>query len=704
MDIQYRDLSKAQIISYDIETFDPELKRTIWGREEDKGKALGPGEFRPESFVLGFSVADETGWSEYYNLGHPDHIIENEEAEIFLKLIHEDPSRSPKPACRERNLAYLQEVMSTTVPKLGVNIQYDLGFTEDKLGIPVKGKLMDLMNAEALLDENQGQYNLDFLSMKYLKIHKAKEKPEELAEKLGWLPAITELSQEEIKKLHRKDFREFLWRMPYEYVRDYGKGDTYNPIQIFKKQQALLEKEGLIDVFDRECKILRFCRMLRSHGVRIDVEKRNLYINQLQDKIWGMYSSFKKTYGDINVNSSKQLATLFDSMGIPYDRKEETNNPILKAAIMEKLSHKYPVCSTVTTLKAMMKIESSFLNGAFVRSLTKDNRLHAMYYNTKVDHGDGSVGGTVSGRFSSAYPNLEQVPAHKNKVTGDLQDWYSFLCRDIFLPEEGEYFTSIDLSGAEVRFIAHYGLLGSPAADAFRDQYRRNPELDTHKYVAGLTGLPRKRAKTLMFASAYGSGPKHIAEVFDMTPEEGKEVYNLFHEKFPVVKETSAAISRLARARGFIRTIDGRREHLVRTITGPNGQQVPVDWAYKMYNRLIQGSVAGYHKIATCRAMDEGIYDVLTPLHTIHDENTQSMPLDKEGQEALMALRHIFETAIPLRVPVCSMPEIGKTWGSTIEIPHLKKFWAIDMDFDKYAVWQKAQDDRKKVEEERNKQ
>jgi DNA polymerase I len=682
----YRDLRGAEIISYDIETFDPELSRAVWGREEDKKRGLGPGEFRPETFILGFSLADETGWSEYYNLGHPDHIIDDEEAQVFMDLIHEDPSRSFKPPERQRNLDYLREVMSLNIPKLGENLQYDLGFTEDKEHIAVKGKLMDLMNAEALLNENQGQYNLDFLSMKYLQIHKAKEKPEKLAEKQGWISNTEGMTDKEIARIKRNgglhDFREFLWRMPFEYVYEYGKGDTFNPIKIWQKQRVQLEAQGLMDVFDRECKMIRFCRMLRHNGMRIDISKRDKYITQLQEKIGEEDSKFRKLYGTVNYNSSKQVAALCDAHGIEYKIKEETGNPILDAAALTKFAHQHPMCQDILNIKGMLKVEGTFLNGAFVRQCTPDNRIHAMYSNTKIDRGEGLLSGTVSGRFSSYSPNLEQVSAHKGDK-GTLKDWYTSLCRDIFLPEEGELLSSVDLSGAEVRFIAHYGPLDSPAADDFRKQFCMNPNLDTHQYVADLLGWKgkdgRKRAKTLAFASAYGSGPRHIAEVFDVSLEEAKEIYAIFHAKFPVIQEASREVQRIARVRGYIKTIDGRRRHLA-----------DASFAYKMYNSLIQGSVAGYHKIATANAMDAGIYDVLRPLNTVHDENVQSLPRTKEGEEALLELKHLFETAIVLRVPMVSMSEIGETWGTTQEIPDLKRFFSLDMNFDAYFAKESA--------------
>jgi len=131
--MKYPNLSDSKVIAFDVETYDPSLKE------------LGPGVYRKDGNVLGMAIANEQGFAEYYNLGHPN----------------------TDKSLKEKNLNYIKEVMKIKTKKLGANILYDLDWTENFLGVNVEGDLHDIQVAETLLNENQRAYNLNFLTSKY---------------------------------------------------------------------------------------------------------------------------------------------------------------------------------------------------------------------------------------------------------------------------------------------------------------------------------------------------------------------------------------------------------------------------------------------------------------------------------------------------------------------------------------------------------
>jgi len=123
----------------------------------------------------------------------------------------------------------------------------------------------------------------------------------------------------------------------------------------------------------------------------------------------------------------------------------------------------------------------------------------------------------------------------------------------------------------------------------------------------------------------------------------------------PFVKPSCEAIKAAAQQRGFVRSKEGRIHH------------VPLDGGvYKVVNYLIQGSAAGVMKQGLKNAWDAGVFDVLHPHLTIHDEIVFSIPQTLEGVQACEELKYQllkpgeqFNLKVPLRIDT----EIGEDWG-----------------------------------------
>jgi DNA polymerase-1 len=87
---------------------------------------------------------------------------------------------------------------------------------------------------------------------------------------------------------------------------------------------------------------------------------------------------------------------------------------------------------------------------------------------------------------------------------------------------------------------------------------------------------------------------------------------------------------------------------------------------YVAFNRLIQGSAADLMKLAMVSADSAGLFNVLTPHLTVHDELGVSVPKTREGIEAYEELKRMMETVLELRVPIIAEAEYGSTWGTTV--------------------------------------
>jgi len=593
--MKYPDLRDSKIICFDIETYDPDLT------------TRGPGVFRRDGNIIGVSIANDKGFAEYYNIAHP----------------------GCTSTLRNKNKEYLNDVLGLPCKKIGTNILYDLDWIENWWGVPVKGELHDIQVAEPLLDENrkllgiERPYSLDALAKKYLNKGKFKTEIDLFCEKNNL----------------KDDSRKWLWKMPYELVRKYGIEDALLPIEIFKHQWSEMKKQDLLSLYHIEMGLHRLLLKMRKTGVNVDAKKVNDGISFLNDIIKTNKKILYDKYGDFNFNSSQQVGKVLDKLGIDYP-KTLKGNPKIDRKTLRTLKHlNSDIVNRIITLKTAHKTLHTFFINSF-HDHRIQGRIHCSFFPLGTDNY-----GTKSGRFSSANPNLQQIPSE-----GD----YVKICRGVFIPEQNCDWIKLDYSQIEYRIIAHFAI--GPRSHEVREKYRHNPDTDYHQLVMDWTGLNRKRAKYVNFGASYSMGIKTCAGLFGWTLEEAKRILDLHQKEVPFIKVTSKHVINTAKGRGYIKTILGRRARVTE-------QMRIMGTEYSMFNRLIQGSAADFLKKAMYDADKKGLFDIL-PLHlTVHDELDISKPKTKEGDEALLELKHTMETPIKLTVPMKCDIEIGPNWG-----------------------------------------
>lgn len=589
---KYKDFSKSKVISFDCETYDPDLKL--------KGPSIKRG-----GYVLGYSLADESGFAEYYNLGHNG--ISKDE--------------------RLKNLNYLEEVMSLDVPKLGQNILYDCDWFQNFLRVQVKGKWWDLMVAEALINENQGKYNLDYMSEKYLQLGKVKAKPEKVCEIEGW----------------KGDFRAHLWRMSYQDVRDYAIGDVVLPIKIFEIQWKLLNQQELLPLFHLEMGLYPMLIYMRDHGVKIDLPSLRILEDKFCDILMAYEDELNNLAGfEVNYRASADIAKACDKFGLTYPLTEKTKKPSFTKQWLENNADTHQLFKLISECRKFYNIISKFLESQIKQS-TVDSIIYTQFHPEKAEDY-----GTVTGRFSSSNPNLQNIPANDPEVGKAV--------RKLFLPFEGQKWGRIDYSQIEVRLMAHYAV--GKRSDEIRQAFNTDANIDYHQWCADQVGnITRKRAKTINFGLFYGMGIDLLCYKLNLTKDEGEAFLDMYFERLPFIKKTIWAAKNRAESRGYVKTILGRRRRF------PDKK-----FTYKALNAVIQGSAADIMKKSMVDSWNSGIYDVLTPLLTVHDEIDVSIPDNQLGMDAFKELNDIMRKTVELKVPLSTEKEIGKNWGDLKKI------------------------------------
>jgi len=240
-------LDNANIIVIDIETYDPHLME------------LGSGVYRKDCYILGVAVLADTGTRMYLDFGHKGCTAET----------------------RAKNRAMLADILKNKVAKLGHNFLYDLDILMTTEGLEVNGKLEDTQIRESLLDAYAKHYDLDTLSKKYNGPGKSISEVERICARQGWSgPPQTHL-----------------WKMTVDEVRDYALGDVDQTLFIWQQQQLKLMDEGLLDLYDLECRLIRPLQEMKALGVRVDRKKREQVSLTLRQEYNQKMKEFTELYG-----------------------------------------------------------------------------------------------------------------------------------------------------------------------------------------------------------------------------------------------------------------------------------------------------------------------------------------------------------------------------------------------------------------------
>lgn len=623
----------TDVVVLDIETYDPEL-----------GK-LGPGVYHdPSAYILGCGIYDSrTKQRKYYPLHHRD--------------------------CSEQELvqsrAQLAEILATPTSKLTANGGYDLDWLENGEHLPVNGFIHDIQVAEPLLDSYKFSYSLDALAKYYGVPGKQTVDIERVAAQLD--PS------------HRsyKHAQELLWLMDSKTVGEYCTGDLDATYAVFLKQVALLKQQELLNLYECECNLIRIRLMMRRNGIRIDMKHREEAIAQVQMTENDLMSKMFHLYGPFNINSSADIAPILIEEGIKLP-KTATGKYSVTKDILEKNSGKSEFCKELKRCRALNKLRTTFLEKSIEEHICPDGRIHGEFYPLKKDDA-----GTITGRWSGANPNLQQIPRNDEELGA--------LVRGLFIPDEGCWYGHTDYSQVEYRVFSHYargwtnGDRLDQLAQQMRDQFNADPHKDYHQYVIDLvklvTGvqLSRPTAKRVNFGTLYFMGVASLSNKFNIPYAEAEEVFTALFTALPFIESTRSRVVNSARLKGYVKTFCGRKQRLGpmhfakgQTVKFPDGTTFiganpEGEKCYPVFNYLIQGTAADIMKFSLVECYKQGVYDVLKLHLLVHDETGTSIPKTLEGIEAYRAQQDILSNTVKLKVPILAEADFGPNWGTQIE-------------------------------------
>ena len=600
----FPDLSKYDEIAIDLETKDPELKK------------LGSGSVTGKGHMVGIAVA-VSDWSGYYPIRH--------EGGGNMEI--------------RKVLNWFEDVLKTPATKIFHNAMYDVCFIRAE-DLKINGDIVDTMIAASLVDENRYRYDLGSLGRDYVGIGK------------------NEAVLNETAAIWGVDPKSEMYKLPAMYVGEYAEQDAVLTLKLWQEMKKEIVSQELASIFEVEKELFPCLVDMRFLGVRVDIEaaqklKEELVQEEKQclEKVW------KETGESVQIWAARSIEKVFQKLSLPYDKTEKTGAPSFTKNFLQ--NHPNPIVNSIARAREINKAHTTFIDTILKHE--HNGRIHAEINQLRSDQG-----GTVTGRFSYANPNLQQIPA-RNKDLGPK-------IRSLFIPEQDHTWGCFDYSQQEPRLVVHYAELdrknGNITAEGLEDvlDAYNDGDADFHTIVADMANIPRSQAKTINLGLFYGMGKNKLQAELGLDKADAEELFAQYHSEVPFVKQLMYSVMERAQDAGRIRTLLGRRCRF--NLWEPNqfgiNKALPYEEAireyasvrraftYKALNRLIQGSAADMTKKAMVELHKEGI----TPHIQVHDE------LDISVNNNADKIKEIMEHAVELKVPNKVDYESGPNWGN----------------------------------------
>ena len=535
----------------------------------------------------------------------------------------------PVPANREEALRIVnifKEVYEEPkILKVGQNLKYDLEVLRN-YGIELKGRMWDTMIAHYLI-QPELHHNMDYMAEIYLNyqtIH--------IDELIG------------PKGKNQRSMRD----LPPSQVYEYAAEDADITLRLKNKLEPELKKFECENLFyDIEMPLMPVLAEMEMNGVRLDTESLKETSTILTNRMLEIEQRiYELAGGQFNIASPKQVGEiLFDKLKIVEKaKKTKTGQYVTSEEVLQQLKNKHEIVADILEHRGLKKLLGTYVDTLPTLINKRTGHIHTSFNQTI----------TATGRLSSSDPNLQNIP-----IRGE--DGKEI--RKAFVPEEGCLFFSADYSQIELRVMAHLS-----KDEAMIEVFREGKDLHAataaniyKKPIEEVTRDERTKSKRANFGIIYGITVFGLAERLDIPRDEAKMLIDGYFQTFPQVHDYMEKSKEVARQKGYVTTLFGRRRYLP-DINSHNAT-VRGFAERNAINAPIQGTAADIIKVAMIRIFQrfkaEGIRSKM--ILQVHDElNFSVYPEEKELVEKIVLEE--MQSAITLAVPLVADSGFGKNW------------------------------------------
>ncbi len=407
--------------------------------------------------------------------------------------------------------------------------------------------------------------------------------------------------------------------------------------------EAQLKEQGMEELlYHLELPLSAVLSEMEQIGFAVDESALRDFGEQLRIRIAEIEAQIYQFAGAFNLNSPRQLGeVLFEKLGLRPPKKTKTGYST-DAQTLEKLADEHPILPLILEYRKLAKLNSTYVEGLL--GLARDGRIHTTFHQTV----------TLTGRLSSAEPNLQNIPV-REPLGREL--------RRMFVAKEGCLLLDADYSQIELRILAHVAgdermiaaFLSGEDIHALTASQAFNVPLEQ------VTPEMRRSAKAVNFGIVYGISDFSLAADIGVSRAQAKRYIESYFETYPGIRHYLDEIVKQAKEQGYVTTLLGRRRYLPE-MTSTNYNQRSFGERAAM-NTPIQGTAADIIKLAMVRVRNrlkaEGFAARL--VLQVHDELIVECPFD-EADRASAVLQEEMMGAMTLRVPLTVEVKRGKSW------------------------------------------
>lgn len=511
--------------------------------------------------------------------------------------------------------------------KIGQNIKYDLSILK-RYGIELKGGLFDTMVAHFLIQPEM-RHGMNVLAETYL----------------NYVPVSIETL------IGKKGKGQLSMRaVPIEEIKEYAAEDADITLQLKNVFEPMLIETHTKKLFEEiEIPLIPVLADMEAEGIALDKNALQDLALELEKDILVVENEIQAMAGTpFNVSSPKQVGDiLFEVLRIvEKPKKTKTGQYATGEDVLSKLVGKHAIVGRILDYRELVKLKNTYVDTLPLLVNPRTGRIHTSYNQVVA----------VTGRLSSDNPNLQNIPIRTERGREIRK---AFVARN-----ENYILLSADYSQIELRIIAELSK-DEGMIEAFQTG------LDIHKATAAkvynvsleeVTSDMRRNAKMVNFGIIYGISAFGLSERLNIPRKEAAAIIENYFEKYPRIKAYMDESVEIAREKGYVETIMGRRRYL-RDINS-NNHTIRSFAERNAINSPIQGSAADMLKIAMIQIHNDLKSKNLKSkmLLQVHDELVFDV-LKEELEEVKSIVENRMRNAIStLSVPMEVGMGVGNNW------------------------------------------
>jgi DNA polymerase I len=442
---------------------------------------------------------------------------------------------------------------------------------------------------------------------------------------------------------YKDDFTDFDSGLSDEMI-SYCRQDVAVTVKLYQKLTRELQDYGLS--VDLEHRVAFIMKRQENNGFKLNVPEAVSLLAELKDRMSVITDEMQAIFPPIveerwsektgkqlkdkvtvfNVGSRQQIAERLHSLGAKFTKKTEKGSIIVDESVLAGID--LPEAQVIAEYLMLQK-----------RVGLIDSWLEHVDINTFRVHGRVITNGAVTGRMTHSNPNMGQIPS--------VSSIYGAECRKLWTVDAGNVLVGCDLSGIELRCLAHY-----MQDDEWTKELLDGDIHTKNQKAAGLE--TRAQAKTFIYATLYGAGPAKIGSIVGGGAAAGSRLLQSFYSNTPRLAALMQKVQRLAE-KGYVPGLDGRK--------------IQVRSQHSALNSLLQGCGAIIAKqwcVEMHRRFREQGIDV-QQVAFVHDEIQVETKEDDGQRVADIMVESAKQAGITLgfRCPVDAEAKIGYNWFDT---------------------------------------